>query len=78
VQLVVRQVSHQRPPERVGKDQQHAKFRVTDGTATIETVWWGANEALFPTGTFDLAFEPQINEFNGQRSVQLKLLAWRS
>jgi single-stranded-DNA-specific exonuclease len=78
VQLVVRQVSHQRPPQRVGKDQQHAKFRVTDGTATIETVWWGANEALFPTGSFDLAFEPQINEFNGQRSVQLKLLAWRS
>jgi len=78
VQLVAREVSHQRPPQRLGKDQQHAKFRVTDGTATIETVWWGANEAPSPTGSFDLAFEPQINEFNGQRSVQLKLLAWRS
>jgi single-stranded-DNA-specific exonuclease len=78
VQLVVRQVAHQRPPKRVGKDQQHAKFCVTDGTATIETVWWGANEALLPTGNFDLAFEPQINEFNGRRVVRLKLLDWRS
>jgi len=78
VQLVVRHVSHQRSPQRVGKDQQHAKFRVTDGTAALETVWWEANEALFPSGNFDLAFEPQINEFNGRRSVQLKLLDWRS
>jgi hypothetical protein len=26
---------------------------------------------------FDLAFTPQLNEFNGRVSVQLKLLDWR-
>jgi hypothetical protein len=26
---------------------------------------------------FDLAFAPQVNEFNGRRTVQLKVLDWR-
>jgi hypothetical protein len=28
-------------------------------------------------GKFDLAFSPQINEFNGTRCIQLKVLDWR-
>jgi hypothetical protein len=28
-------------------------------------------------GRFDLAFAPQVNAFNGRRTVQLKVLAWR-
>jgi hypothetical protein len=28
-------------------------------------------------GKFDLAFAPQANDFNGMRSVQLKVLDWR-
>jgi len=28
-------------------------------------------------GQFDLAFAPQVNEFNGRRPVQLKVLDWR-
>jgi hypothetical protein len=34
-------------------------------------------EASLPTGKFDLAFAPQENDFNGRRSVQLKVLDWR-
>jgi len=49
----------------------------TDGAATLEAVWWGAGEESLPVGRFDLAFTPQINEFNGRRSVQLKVLDWR-
>jgi single-stranded-DNA-specific exonuclease len=77
VQLAVRGVRHQRPPQRMGKDQQHAKFWVTDGRATVETVWWNAGEIPQQTETFDLAFSPQVNEYNGSLTVQLKCLDWR-
>ncbi len=57
----------------MGVDRQHIKLWVTDGAATHEAVWCNAGgEATVPVGQFDLAFTPQINEFNGRRTVQLK------
>jgi hypothetical protein len=50
---------------------------VTDGFLVLEAVWWGDHDGRLPSGRFDLAFEPQINEFNGSRSVQLKVLDWK-
>ena len=35
-------------------------------------------EAALPVGRFDLAYAPQINEFNGRRTIQLKVLDWRA
>ena len=77
VQLVLRSVQLHRPPLRMGRDQQHAKLWITDGSALSEVVWWGCQDAALPMGNFDLAFTPEINEYNGWRSVQLKLLDWR-
>jgi len=78
VQFCARNVTHQRPLQRIGADRQHVKMWVTDGVATLEAVWWkGGNESL-PVGKFDLAFAPQINEFNGNRAVQLKVLDWQT
>ena len=77
VQLVARNVSLQRPLLRMGRDRQHGKMWVTDGRHVCETVWWNCDKESLPTGNFDLAFVPQINEYNGARSVQLKLLDWR-
>ena len=36
----------------------------------------GRPEGEEPSGKFDLAATPQINEYNGRRSVQLKVLDW--
>ncbi|MBI3851685.1 MAG: single-stranded-DNA-specific exonuclease RecJ [Verrucomicrobia bacterium] len=77
VQLATRRVTHQRPLQRIGADKQHVKLWVTDGTATHEAVWWRAGNESLPVGQFDLAFAPQINEYNGRRAVQLKVLDWR-
>jgi single-stranded-DNA-specific exonuclease len=79
VQLIARKVWHQRTPQRMGKQSQHAKFWVTDGKQTFEAVWWncGSTTAL-PKVMFDLAFAPEINEFNGNRRVQLKVLDWNA
>jgi single-stranded-DNA-specific exonuclease len=77
VQFNARNVNHQRPLQRMGANKQHVKLWLTDGTATQEAVWWNAGEGSLPVGRFDVAFAPQVNEFNGRRTVQLKVLDWR-
>jgi single-stranded-DNA-specific exonuclease len=77
VQFCARQLTQSRPAQRMGKEKQHAKLWVSDGMTTHEAVWWNVKEASLPTGKFDLAFAPQENDFNGRRSVQLKVLDWR-
>jgi single-stranded-DNA-specific exonuclease len=78
VQFCARQLAHQRPLQRIGADKQHVKMWVTDGACTHEAVWWGAGKGSLPVGKFDLAFAPQINQFNGKRAVQLKVLDWQT
>lgn len=79
VHFVARNVTQARPLQRMGAEKQHVKLWITDGHATHEAVWWGAGkEASLPVGRFDVAFVPQVNEFNGRRAVQLKILDWRA
>ncbi len=78
VQFFARNLSHQRPLQRMGANKQHVKLWITDGTTTHEAVWWGAGKESLPVGRFDLAFAPQINDYNGRRIVQLKVLDWRT
>ena len=89
VQFCARNLTHARPLQRMGADRQHVKMWVTDGTpspqggygaasaVTLEAIWWNGGDKSLPVGKFDLAFVPQINEFNGNRMVQLKVLDWR-
>jgi single-stranded-DNA-specific exonuclease len=77
VQVVVRNLVNHRAPQRMGKDGHHVKFRVTEGRTVTEAVWWRAGDAEWPTGRFDLAVVPQLNNYNGQRSVQLRILDWQ-
>jgi single-stranded-DNA-specific exonuclease len=77
-QFVARKLDHQRPAQRMGANKQHVKMWVRNGGSTLETVWWNAGKESPPAGPFDLAFVPQINEYNGRRSVQLKLLDWQT
>jgi single-stranded-DNA-specific exonuclease len=77
-QFCARNLTHARPLQRIGADRRHVKMWVTEGMATLEAVWWNGGEASQPVGKFDLAFAPQINEFNGRLTVQLKVLDWRA
>jgi single-stranded-DNA-specific exonuclease len=81
VQFCARNLSHARPLQRIGADKRHVKMWVSDGSVPqcgIEAVWWNGGEKSLPVGKFDLAFAPQVNEFNGRRAVQLKILDWRT
>jgi single-stranded-DNA-specific exonuclease len=77
VQWTLEGLGHHRPPRRMGRENQHVKLVLTDGRAVFEAVWWNCGGAPLPEGRFDLAFTPTINEYNGVRSVQLRVLDWR-
>jgi single-stranded-DNA-specific exonuclease len=77
VRFFAKGLSHQRPLQRVGAEKQHVKMWVSDGTTVHEALWWGGGNDPLPVGQFDLAFEPQTHQFNGRRSVQLRVLDWR-
>lgn len=77
VRLAIGNLSHGEAPRRMGKDDQHVKFKVTDGKQLVEAVWWNAAESPWPDGRFELAASVSVNEFKGRRAVQLKVLDWR-
>ncbi|MFM2293817.1 MAG: single-stranded-DNA-specific exonuclease RecJ [Verrucomicrobiota bacterium] len=77
VQFCARGVTHARPLTRMGVEKQHVKLWITDGITTHEAVWWNAGKESLPVGTFDLAFAPSVNDFNGRQTVQLKVLDWQ-
>ncbi|HSU54045.1 MAG TPA: single-stranded-DNA-specific exonuclease RecJ [Candidatus Dormibacteraeota bacterium] len=78
VQFCSRKLTHQRPLQRMGANKQHVRMWLTDGTHSHEAVWWGAGEESLPVGHFDVAFAPQIDDYNGRRNIQLKVLDWRT
>jgi single-stranded-DNA-specific exonuclease len=77
LQFCTRGLTHRRPLQRIGGNKQHVKMWLTDGTVTHEAVWWNAGAGSLPVGKFDAAYAPALNEFNGRRAVQLKMLDWR-
>lgn len=77
VQVAVRNLSCRRPALRMGKDSRHARLSVSAGGEELEVVWWNCGDMAIPSGRFDLAAVPQINDYQGRRSVQLRLLDWR-
>jgi single-stranded-DNA-specific exonuclease len=78
VQFCARNLTQARPLLRMGANKQHVKMWVTDGAAKCEAVWWNVGNGPLPDGKFDLAFVPQVNDYNGNRTVQLKVLDWRA
>ncbi len=77
IHLLVPSLRNARPPQKIGKGQQHWRLSITDGRTSTDCLWWNAAEKPVPTSDFDLVGVPSINEFNGRRSVQFKLLDWR-
>lgn len=56
----------------MGSDGKHLKLVVSKDGYTFPAIWWGKGDVSLNKGDkLDLAFHPQINEFNGNISVQL-------
>lgn len=67
-------------PTQMGKEKKHLRMFVNDGTVKRCAIDWGAGDKLItfrrPNMSLDIAFSPQINEWQGSRSVQLILEDW--
>lgn len=67
-------------PSQIGKDKNHLRMFVSDGKVKRCALEWGAGEKLItfrrPNMSLDIAFSPQINEWQGTYSVQLILDDW--
>lgn len=56
----------------MGSDNSHLKLTVAQGADNLSAIWWKHGNTVLSKGdNLDLAFHPQINEFNGNVSVQL-------
>ncbi len=69
-------------PTQMGKEKNHLRMFVSDGTVKRRAIDWGAGDKLItfkrPNMSLDIAFSPQINEWQGTRSVQLILENWEA
>ncbi|MBL8829463.1 MAG: single-stranded-DNA-specific exonuclease RecJ [Planctomycetaceae bacterium] len=69
------------PPKPMGEGGRHLSFKLRQGQTGIRGVAFGAGEWLDALqqhdGPVDIAFRPVINEFRGNRKVELQLTDWR-
>ena len=67
-------------PTQMGKEKNHLRMFVNDGAVKRCAIDWGAGDKLItfrrPNMSLNIAFSPQINEWQGTRSVQLILEDW--
>ena len=75
--IAMRNLSLQRPPRLIGKENNHLKLFVTDGRETEEAVGWQMSDYFISLKNqnirLDLAFDPEINEWDNTRRLQLKI-----
>ncbi len=69
-------------PTQMGDKKNHLRMFVSDSTVKRRAIDWGAGDKLItfkrPNMSLDIAFSPQINEWQGTRSVQLILEDWEA
>jgi len=64
------------PPRRVGADGDHLQMTITDGMATVRCIGFRMGrleKKLLENEFFNVAYQPQLNTYNGNTTVQLVL-----
>ncbi len=62
-----------------GREGEHMQVTVEDATGRIQRViWWHGGGQMPPEGRFDLAFALRVNEYRGERMVQVEWLSARA
>lgn len=64
------------PPRRVGARGEHLQMAITDNTGSVRCIGFGMGameKKLLESDFFSVAYEPQINSFNGSSNVQFVL-----
>lgn len=67
-------------PSLMGPEKNHLQMTLSDGRVKLRAIEWRAGEKLVtfkrPNMSLDIAFAPQINEWQGRCSVELRLEDW--
>lgn len=67
--------------KQIGKEKNHVRFRVRQGSGRIEGVGFGLAEVFdsveVATETFDIAYEINLNTWNGREKLEIKLVDLR-
>jgi len=64
------------PPRRVGSGREHLQLAITDNTATVRCIGFRfgkLEKKLLEHEFFDVAYQPQINTYNGNSTVEFVL-----
>ena len=64
------------PPRRIGKNGDHVSMLVRQGGVTVKAIAFNRGELaeqLSPQMRIDAVVQPQINEFQGRRAVELEI-----
>jgi single-stranded-DNA-specific exonuclease len=64
------------PPRRVGSGREHLQLAITDNTAAIRCIGFrfgNLEKKLLESEFFNVAYQPQINTYNGNSSVEFVL-----
>ena len=64
------------PPRRVGAGRDHLQLAITDGTASVRCIGFRfgkLEKKLLETEFFNVAYQPQINTYNGNSTVEFVL-----
>jgi len=68
-------------PKKMGKGEHHLNFRVRQGNAVIRAVGWSMAERIEELasagGKCCLAFTPKLNEWQGQRKIEIEVVDLR-
>jgi single-stranded-DNA-specific exonuclease len=65
------------PPRKVGSGGEHLQLTITDGIATVRCIGFrfaNLEKKLLEHECFNVAYQPQINTFNGNSSVEFVLV----
>lgn len=69
-------------PRKMGTDERHMSFRVRQGSTLMRAVAFGMgdrfDELMSQGGNCSVAFTPKLNEFNGQRTIELDVIDFRA
>lgn len=75
--FVSRDLTIKGEPSVMGKEQQHFSMLVSDGSTLKKTIGWRKAQHVTtlrrPNISLDIAFSPEINDYNNTRSIQLIL-----
>lgn len=79
--FISKSLSIEGPPSLMGKDKLHLSMQVSNGSNKLRTIGWRKAEHYTTLKRqdicIDMAYSPEINDFNGTRSVQLILEEFR-